>query len=296
MSARAAAGGRRATPTCCSTCRGCSPTRSVLERVARARLPRPRPGLHPALARRRRASTCASTPTPTSSPSADAIGSPGGPIPGCGRTWIPTLPPVVLDEWPVAAETGSRAADHGRPLAQLRLDPPRGRPLRPEGALAALRDRAARRAPGRLALALAIHPDERADLEALEAQRLGAGSTRPRSPATPTPTAASCRARGRSSRLAKSGYVVGRLRLVQRSQRLLPRLRATGDRPGHRLRPQAPGGRGAARVLGRRRRGRGDRRRCDADYERHRRAARELAEEHLDSDLVLGSLLERLLP
>ena len=31
-----------------------------------------------------------------------------------------------------------------------------------------------------------------------------------------------------------------------------------------------------------------------ADYDRHRRAARAIAEEHLDSDVVLGRLLERL--
>jgi glycosyltransferase involved in cell wall biosynthesis len=33
----------------------------------------------------------------------------------------------------------------------------------------------------------------------------------------------------------------------------------------------------------------------EADYERHRDAAREIAVEHLDSDRVLGALLERLL-
>ena len=33
---------------------------------------------------------------------ADAIGQTGCPIPTCGREWFPTLPPVVLDEWPVA--------------------------------------------------------------------------------------------------------------------------------------------------------------------------------------------------
>ncbi|MDQ3102665.1 MAG: hypothetical protein M3Q53_02335, partial [Actinomycetota bacterium] len=34
----------------------------------------------------------------------------------------------------------------------------------------------------------------------------------------------------------------------------------------------------------------------DRDYERHRAAAREIAVEHLDSDRVIGSLLERLCP
>src|SRR5262249_37869792 len=34
----------------------------------------------------------------------------------------------------------------------------------------------------------------------------------------------------------------------------------------------------------------------ERDYDRHRVAARQIAEEHLAADLVLGSLLERLLP
>jgi hypothetical protein len=33
---------------------------------------------------------------------ADNIGEPDCLIPSCGRAWIPTLPPVVLEEWPVA--------------------------------------------------------------------------------------------------------------------------------------------------------------------------------------------------
>jgi hypothetical protein len=35
---------------------------------------------------------------------ADTIGEPDCLIPTCGRTWIPTLPPVVLEEWPLATE------------------------------------------------------------------------------------------------------------------------------------------------------------------------------------------------
>jgi hypothetical protein len=30
------------------------------------------------------------------------IGRPGCPVPTCGKRWIPTLPPVVLEHWPVA--------------------------------------------------------------------------------------------------------------------------------------------------------------------------------------------------
>lgn len=38
---------------------------------------------------------------------ADAIGRPESPIPSCGREWIATLPPVALEEWPVAEEPAS---------------------------------------------------------------------------------------------------------------------------------------------------------------------------------------------
>ena len=40
---------------------------------------------------------------------ADAIGRPGSAIPSCGRDWLPTLPPVVLEEWPVATRLEHRA-------------------------------------------------------------------------------------------------------------------------------------------------------------------------------------------
>ena len=40
---------------------------------------------------------------------ADAIGRPGSTIPSCGRDWLPTLPPVVLEEWPVATRLEHRA-------------------------------------------------------------------------------------------------------------------------------------------------------------------------------------------
>jgi len=38
-----------------------------------------------------------------------AIGSPGCSVPKCDRTWITTLPPVVLGEWPVANDVNYEA-------------------------------------------------------------------------------------------------------------------------------------------------------------------------------------------
>ena len=152
-----------------------------------------------------------------------------------------------------------RAHHHRRPLAKLRLDPPRRRPLRPEGPLAAAADRPARAArPRRFELALAIHPDETNDLAALEENGwtlLDPGRGRGDAGRLP-PLRAGLVGRVRARQVGLRG--VG-LRLVQRSQRLLPGLRAAGDRPGHRLRPPPAHRRGPVRLLHRRRRRRGDR-------------------------------------
>ena len=84
------------------------------------------------------------------------------------------------------------------------------------------------------------------------------------------------------------------LRLVQRSQRLLPRLRPAGPCAGHGIRRRPAGRRGPARLFD-------DREDAAAASEAilrrpevHARAAREIAEEVLDSDRVLGLLLEEL--
>jgi hypothetical protein len=99
------------------------------------------------------------------------VGKPGCPIPDCGIDWIPTLPPVLLDEWPsVPMPAGplrfTTVASWRSPYGQLELD---GRtmglkhhqfrdlielPERVEGA--------------RFELALEIHPGDRADRKALE--------------------------------------------------------------------------------------------------------------------------------
>ena len=92
--------------------------------------------------------------------------------------------------------------------------------------------------------------------------------------------------------IAKSGYVAVALRLVQRPQRLLPRLRPAGDRAGHRLQPLPADRRGAVRV--RARPTTCSRRSSElraATTRATRRAARALAEECFDSDKRAERLL-----
>ena len=148
------------------------------------RLRRPRPGLQPGLARHGR-TTWGSTATPSLVTRRPAAGRRGLPDPD--RRWIPTLPPVALEDWPVAeaarGTTPSRPSATGAATARsstrgaLRPDAPTvrrlarpagparraasagardrpgrgGRPARPARArLGAARPRRGRRTPGRL--------------------------------------------------------------------------------------------------------------------------------------------------
>ncbi len=225
---------------------------------------------------------------------ADAIGRPDCPIPTCGREWLPTLPPVVLDEWPVAGRLERRettTVGHWRSYGAIHHDGvqygQKAHSLRPLIDLP-------RRAPSRFALALAIHPDEKNDLAAL-----GENGWTLLDPADVAATPEDYRRFVQGSwaefGLAKSGYVVsGSGWFSDRSACYLASARpviAQDTGFGRRL----PTGEGlfaftsaddvveAIEEL-------------EADYERHRRAARAIAEQHLDSDLVLGALLERLCP
>ena len=189
-----------------------------------------------------------------------ALGTAECPVPTGDREWIPTLPPVVLDRWPVAEGPGDGSftsvgnwrgygsVEHGgvhygqrvhsmRPLMELPL-----RALRPTSA-----------SPSRST------PRSTSDLEAAGGQPLGAGRPgrggRHARSATPQFIARSTRrARNREERLRAVA-----LGLVQRSERLLPRLRPAGARAGDGLQPVPAHGRGAAGVRDRGRRGRGRR-------------------------------------
>jgi hypothetical protein len=225
---------------------------------------------------------------------ADAVGRPGSPIPACGREWLPMLPPVVLDEWPVATGIKHHRATtvgHWRSYGSITHDGVHyGQKAHSLRALIDL----PRRAPDRLELALAIHPDETRDLEALE--KNGWALLDPAEVA-PTPDDYRCFVQGSWAEfgLAKLGYVVaGSGWFSDRSACYLASGRpvlAQDTGFGRRL----PTGAGLLAfsdaddvVAGLEE--------LDRDYDHHRAAARQIAEEHLAADRVLGSLLERLLP
>jgi hypothetical protein len=223
---------------------------------------------------------------------ADAIGEAGNPIPTCGREWLPTLPPVVLDEWPVASELTRNAlttVGHWRSYGSIHHDGVHyGQKVHSLRPLIDLPDRTG----ARFELALAIHPDESADLKALADN--GWALLDPAAAArTPDDYQRFVEGSWAEFGLAKSGYAVsdsgwfsdrsacylasGRPVIAQDTgfARRLP----TGD--GLFAFATADDVMAGIEAL-------------RADYERHRRAAREIAAAQLDSDRVLGSLLERL--
>jgi hypothetical protein len=225
---------------------------------------------------------------------ADAIGEPGCPIPDCGREWIATLPPVVLEHWPPAERLERRAlttVGHWRSYGSIHHEGvhygQKVHSLRPLIDLP-------RRVRVPFELALAIHPDEVRDLEALRDNgwvRLEPGAVA----ATPDAYRDFVRGSWAEFGLAKSGYAVSDSGwFSDRSACYLASGRpvvAQGTGFDRRL----PVGAGlfafttaddvvaAVEEL-------------EGNYERHRAAARELAVEHLDSDRVVSSLLERLRP
>ena len=219
------------------------------------------------------------------------------PDPGCGRDWLPTLPPVVLDEWPVASELERRAHHDGRALAQLRLDPPRRRPLRPEGPLAAPADRPpAPRRRCRSSSRSAIHPDETSDLAALRENGWtlldpggGRRDARRLPPLRP----------GLVGRVRAREVGLRRLRTRAGSATAAP---ATWPRGGPVIAQDTgfgrrlPDGRGAARLLHRRRRGRGGARSWSATTSATARRPARSPSSTSTPTACSASLLERLLP
>jgi hypothetical protein len=218
-----------------------------------------------------------------------AIGEPECLVPDCGKKWIGTVQPVVLERWPVAARLerdalttvgnwrGYGSIEHGG-----RLYGQKAHSLRSLMKLPTLTDE-------RFELALAIHPDETRDLEALAAN--GWILIDPVE-AAGTPGRYHAFVQGSKAELgiAKSGYVLsscgwfsdrsvcylasGRPVIAQETgfSRYLP----AGD--GLLAFETVEDVLAALDEL-------------RSDYERHRRAARALAEEHFDSDKVLRRLL-----
>jgi hypothetical protein len=217
------------------------------------------------------------------------IGSDGCPVPTCGREWIKTLQPLVLERWPVADEIEHHAfttVGHWRAYGSIECDGvhygQKAHALRPLLTLP-------KSSGAHFKLALGIHQDERRDLAALYSH--GWSLVNPgRVAATPDSYAHFVRSSWAEFALAKSGYAASCCGWF--SDRSICYL-ASG-RPVLALdtgfSPNVPAGEGvlAFSTLEEAEEG------IDAlrsHYGRHRRAARELAEELFESDRVLSGLL-----
>lgn len=229
------------------------------------------------------------------------IGRSDCPVPAGGIDWLPTLPPVLLDEWEPAPSPGrmrfTTVATWRSPYGALEI----------EGRTMSLKHHQFRRfaelprlVPGvDFELALAIHPGDAADLELL---RENGWQVVDPVAAAGTPAAFRDYVRGSAAEfsVAQGVYVEaatgwfsdrtaaylasGRPAVVQttRLQALFP----TGDsekRPGLvRVEDIAGAVAGVEEVA--------------EEWEEHSRAAREFAVEQLDSDRVLSRVLEIVLP
>jgi hypothetical protein len=221
-----------------------------------------------------------------------AIGTPDCPIPTLGLTWIPTVPPVVLDQWPPATRISENALTtvgnwraygsieyHGVSYGQ------KAHSLREFITLPTRTD-------ARFVLALTIHPDEKKDIEALSANgwELLDADRVAGAPADYQRFLAGSRA---ELGITKSGYVVSRCGwFSDRSACYLACGRPViAQETG--FSRFLPSGEGLFRFET------GDDvlvaiEELERDYARQARAARVLAEQQFDSDKVLAGLLSRL--
>jgi hypothetical protein len=219
---------------------------------------------------------------------AASIGSRGCTLPTCGLTWLATRPPVVLDEWPVA----NGGFDRFTTVATWRS--PFG-PIEPYG----LKHHQWRTfvhlpAETRLPFEAALHIEsaDAADRNALEAN--GWRLVDPAVVAEPSSFREYVRASGAEFSVAQGIYVETRSGwFSDRTVRYLAsgRPALVQDTGFARTMPAGEGlvafgtpaeaARGAGAIV--------------ADYDRHARAARAIAEEHFDSDRVLGRLLAQVL-
>lgn len=221
-----------------------------------------------------------------------AIGEPGCEVPSLGLDWIPTLPPVVLDSWPVAEAEPSlpfTTVGHWRSYG----------PIRHRGRRYGLRAHSLRelidlptRTDAEFELALGIHPSEVADISALKANGwtlLDPGAVA----STPSQYRDFVRSSTAEIGIAKEGYVRSRSGwFSDRSACYLASGRPvlaqdtgfSGALPvGDGLLPFSTTQDAAAASEAILRR-----------PEMHARAAREIAEDVLDSDRVIDRLLEEL--
>ena len=218
-----------------------------------------------------------------------AVGRTGCRVPTCGKTWIPTCPPVVLREWPVATRLTHDAfttVANWRSYGSLQFDDiflgQKAHALRPLIDLP-------RKTDTRLKLALAIHPDE-PDREAL--RKNGWRLLNPRRVAG-TPDSYRRFVRGSKAEfgIAKNGYVATRSGwFSDRSACYLASGRPVLAQDtgfgvalptGEGLLPFADEADVLAGIDA-----------IAADYARHRTAARAIAEDCFESDRVLSRLID----
>ena len=221
-----------------------------------------------------------------------ALGQSDCPVPTCGRSWIPTLQPVVLEHWPVAhvirhdaLTTVGNWRGYGSIEYQGAFYGQKAHSLRPLIELPT-------RTRERYALALAIHADEKKDLTALannDWQLLDPAEV------AATPAAYQHFIQGSKGEfgLSKSGYTLSRCgwfsdrsvcylasgRPVLAQETGFSRYLPTGSG----LFAFSTGDEALAAIEA-----------FNADYDGHCRAARDLAVQHFDSDKVLARLLDRI--
>jgi hypothetical protein len=222
-----------------------------------------------------------------------AVGEAGCPIPTCGRTWLKTVPPVFMPLWGAAPSPSEDAAfttvGHWRSYGSIDYNGVRyGQKAHSMRELLDLPSRTRER----LALALAVHPGELADREALS--RHGWQLVDPgRVAGTPDAYRAFIRGSKGELGIAKSGYAISHCGwFSDRSACYLASGRpvVAQDTGFSRHIPCGPGLRTfsttqeAADALAS----------VSADYAREARGARRLAQQELDSAVVLRRLLEAL--
>ena len=220
------------------------------------------------------------------------IGTGGSPIPGCGVEWIPTPQPVVLGHWPQtdgATDGALTTVGHWRAYGSIHHDGvhygQKAHALRPLLGLPAATGASFR-------LALGIHRGERADLAALR----GAGwdLVDPVAVAgTPGRYRAFVQGSWAEFGLAKLGYIEARcgwfsdrsICYLASGRPVIAHDTGFGDwlPTGEGVLPFSDAADVASAI---------DALRCG--YDRHRRAARELAEDVFRAELVLGRLVDRL--
>jgi hypothetical protein len=219
-----------------------------------------------------------------------AIGEPRCPIPTCDREWIKILPPVVLEHWPARGTPSlpeMTTVGHWRGYGSIEHGGvhygQRAHTLRRLMRLPSLTDQA-------FMLALAIHPDETPDIEALAAN--GWRVVDPQSVAFDTRSYRQFVSESKAELgIPKSGYVEsGSGWFSDRSACYLASGRPviSASTGFERYLPVGEGllsfhdvGEAAECVAD-----------VNADYGRHSAAARRVAEEHLDSDQVLSRMLD----